>query len=169
VQQKQRYVAPHNTGIPCRHPQPQEPAMYQQFNDQLTKSTRQFADTSAQVGRLALENTEAVFGLQLATIEENMNATFAFWGQLAEARDFDALKAVWPKGVQVARENVERSIGADHALTGAAARAIAHCTRSQRPGSASCRVFCCLKRSAWKADCFDEQHAVNQDQLLIIF
>lgn len=86
--------------------------MYQQFNDQFAKSTRQFADATAQVGRLALENTEAVFGLQLATIEENMNAAFAFFGELAEVRDLDAAKAVWPKGVQVARENVERTIGA---------------------------------------------------------
>ena len=86
--------------------------MYQQFNEQFAKSTRQFADTTAQVSRLTLENTEAVFGLQLSTLEENMNATFAFWGDLAEVRDFDGLKAVWPKGVQIARENVERSIGA---------------------------------------------------------
>jgi hypothetical protein len=92
--------------------------MYQQFNDQFTKSTRQFADTSAQVGRLALENTEAVLGLQFAAIQENMNATFAFWGELAEVRDMDALKAVWPKGVQIGRENVERSIGASQEVFG---------------------------------------------------
>ncbi len=92
--------------------------MYQQFNDQFAKSTRQFADTTAQVGRLALENTEAVFGLQLAAIEESMNATFAFWGELADVRDFDGLKAVWPKGVQIARENVERSIGAGQEVFG---------------------------------------------------
>ncbi len=88
--------------------------MYQQYNNpfsnQFSNSTRQFADTSAQVGRLALENTQAVFGLQLATLEENMSAAFAFWGELAEVRDMDALKTVWPKGVQIARENVERSI-----------------------------------------------------------
>ena len=92
--------------------------MYPQFNDQFAKSARQFADTTAQVGRLTLENTEAVFGLQLAAIEENMNATFAFWGELADVRDFDGLKAVWPKGVQVARENVERSIGAGQEVFG---------------------------------------------------
>lgn len=92
--------------------------MYQQFNDQFTKSTRQFADTSAQVGRLAIENTEAVFGLQFATIQENVNATFAFWGELAEVRDMDALKAVLPKGVQIARENVERSIGTGQEVFG---------------------------------------------------
>ncbi len=92
--------------------------MYQQFNEQFTQSTRQFADTSAQVGRLALENTEAVFGLQLATFSENMNAAFAFWSELAEVRDMDALKAVLPKGVQIARENVERSIGTGQEVFG---------------------------------------------------
>ena len=91
--------------------------MYQ-FNEQFTQSTRQFADTSAQVGRLALENTEAVFGLQLATLNENMNAAFAFWSELAEVRDMDALKAVLPKGMQITRENVERSIGAGQEVCG---------------------------------------------------
>jgi hypothetical protein len=92
--------------------------MYQQFNEQFAKSTRQFADTTAQVGRLALANTEAVFGLQLNAIEENMNATFAFFGELADVRDIDGLKTVWPKGVQVARENVERTIGAGQEVFG---------------------------------------------------
>ena len=92
--------------------------MYQQFNEQFAKSTRQFADTTAQVGRLALANTEAVFGLQLNAIEENMNATFAFFGELADVRDIDGLKTLWPKGVQVARENVERSIGAGQEVFG---------------------------------------------------
>ena len=87
-------------------------------NEQFAQSTRQFADTAAKVNRLALENTEAAFGLQLATIEENMNATFAFWGELTDVRDFDGLKAVWPKGVQIARENVERSIGAGQEVFG---------------------------------------------------
>jgi hypothetical protein len=84
--------------------------MYQQINEQFTAASRQFADTAAQVNRLALDNAEKVFGLQLSAIEENVNATFAFWGELANARDFDSLKAVWPKGVQVARENIERTI-----------------------------------------------------------
>ena len=108
--------------------------MYQQFNEQFAKSTRQFADTTAQVGRLALANTEAVFGLQLSAIEENMNATFAFFGELAEVRDVDGLKSVWPKGVQVARENVERSIGAGQEVFGRTLKtneAIAQIAKSQ--------------------------------------
>ena len=84
--------------------------MYQNANEQFTAAARQFADTAAQVNRLALASAEKTFGLQLSTLEENTNAAFAFWGELAEVRDFDGLKAVWPKGVQVARENVERSV-----------------------------------------------------------
>jgi len=92
--------------------------MYEQMNEQFAKSTRQFADVSAQVGRLALENTEAVFGLQLATLEENMNATFAFFGALADVRDIEGAKSVFPKGIQVARENVERTIGTGQEVFG---------------------------------------------------
>ena len=84
--------------------------MYPQFNEQFTAATRQFADTAAQINRLALDNAEKVFGLQLAAFNDSANATFAFLGQVAEARDFDGLKAVVPNGVQVARENVERAI-----------------------------------------------------------
>jgi hypothetical protein len=127
-----------NTGIPCRPAKPQEPAMYQQYNNpfsnQFSNSTRQFADTSAQVGRLALENTQAVFGLQLANLEENMSAAFAFWGELAEVRDMDALKTVWPKGVQIARENVERSIVSGQQVFGRTVKtneAIAHIAKGQ--------------------------------------
>ncbi|MBS0193718.1 MAG: phasin family protein [Proteobacteria bacterium] len=92
--------------------------MYQQINEQFTAASRQFADTAAQVNRLALENAEKVFGLQLTTIEENVNATFAFWGELANVRDLDTLKAVWPKGVQVARENLERTISTSQEVYG---------------------------------------------------
>lgn len=93
--------------------------MYQQINEQFTAASRQFADTAAQVNRLALDNAEKVFGLQLAAIEQNVNATFAFWGELANARDLDTLKSVWPKGVQVARENLERTLSTSQEVYGA--------------------------------------------------
>lgn len=92
--------------------------MYQNFNEQFAVASRQFADTATQVNRLALENAEKVFGLQLATFEDTANAAFAFWGEVAEARDFDSLKAVLPKGVQVARENVERVVSTGQEVFG---------------------------------------------------
>lgn len=92
--------------------------MYQQFNEQFAAATRQFADTAAQVNRLTLDNAEAVFGLQLAAIEDRVNATFAFFGEAAEARDLDSLKTLWPKGVQIARENVERAVSTGQEVFG---------------------------------------------------
>src|SRR3546814_9474668 len=92
--------------------------MYQDFNEQFANATRQFADTATQVNSLALENAEKVFGLQLATFEENVNAAFAFWGEVAQVRDFDGLKAALPKGAQVARENVERAVSTGQEVFG---------------------------------------------------
>ena len=80
-----------------------------QFNEQFTKATAQFADVAANVNRLALENAEKAFGLHFSAIEENVNATFAYVGELIGVRDAEGLKAVWPKGIQVARTNAERS------------------------------------------------------------
>ena len=83
--------------------------MYQ-FND-FTKASSQFADVAANANRLALENAEKAFGLQLAAFEEDTNAAFAFWNELIDVRDVDGLKAVLPKGAQVARAAAERSMG----------------------------------------------------------
>jgi hypothetical protein len=98
---------------PANLPEPpkQESAMTQ-FNEQFTAAARQFTETAAQVNQLALENAEKVFALQLGILEENASAAFAFLGEAAEIRDFDGYKALWPKGAQIARENVERTINA---------------------------------------------------------
>jgi len=92
--------------------------MYQPFNEQFAAATRQFAETAAQVNRLALDNAEAVFGLQLSAIEDRVNATFAFLGEAAEVRDLDGLKTLWPKGAQVARENFERGVATGQEVFG---------------------------------------------------
>ena len=88
------------------------------FNEQFAAVSRQFVDNAAQVNRLALENAEKVFGLQLAAFEESASAAFAFLGEVAEVRDFDGFKAVLPKGVQIARENVERTISTGQEVFG---------------------------------------------------
>ena len=82
-----------------------------QFNEQFAQTAGQFADVAANVNRLALQNAEKAFGLQLAAFEETAHATFAFFGELAEVRDLDGLKTVLPKGAQVARANAERGVG----------------------------------------------------------
>ena len=84
--------------------------MYQ-FNDQFTKATSQFADVAANANRLALDNAQKAFGLQLAAFEENTSAAFSFWSELIEVRDVEGFKSVLPKGAQVARAATERSFG----------------------------------------------------------
>ena len=89
-----------------------------QINEQFANTSRQFADTASQVNRLALENAENVLGLQLAAIQQNVNATFAFWGELAEVRDLDGIKTLLPKGAQVARESIERAVATSQDVLG---------------------------------------------------
>ena len=114
--------------------------MYQNINEQFAATARQFADTAAQVNRLALASAEKTIGLQLSTIEQNTNAAFAFWGELAEVRDIDGLKAVWPKGVQTARESIERSVSAGQEVFGQAVatnEAIARIAKGQVESAAA--------------------------------
>ena len=92
--------------------------MYQQFNEQFAAASRQFADTAAQINRLALDNATKVFGLQLAAIEAGATATFAFLGEVAEVRSPDQFKTLMPKGLQVARETVERNIATGQDVLG---------------------------------------------------
>ena len=89
-----------------------------EINEQFANATRQFADAAVQANRLALANAQEIFGLQLAAVEKNATATFAFFGELAEVRDADGLKAVLPKGVQVARENAERPVSTGQEVLG---------------------------------------------------
>ena len=108
--------------------------MNYQYNEQFAAATRQFADTAARISHLTLDNAQKAFGLQLATLEENTEAAFAFFGEAADVRDFDGLKTLFPKGVQVARENVERAIGAGQEVFGATVKtneAIAELAKSQ--------------------------------------
>jgi len=108
--------------------------MNYQYNEQFAAATRQFADTAARINQLALENAQKVFGLQLATLEENAEATFAFFGEAADVRDFDGMKTLLPKGVQIARENVERTIGTGQEVFGSTVKtneAIAEIAKSQ--------------------------------------
>ncbi|WP_101927581.1 MULTISPECIES: phasin family protein [Luteimonas] len=108
--------------------------MSYQFNEQFTAASRQFADAASQINHLSLENAEKVFGLQLSTFSENTNATFAFFNEMIDVRDFDGLKSLLPKGAQIARENTERLVSAGQEVMGRTVKtheAIAEIAKSQ--------------------------------------
>ena len=92
--------------------------MSAQFNNQFSAYTQQFAAVASRANRLALENAETVFGVQLKAFEKNIDATTAFFGELAEVRDLDAYKTLLPKGLQVAKDNAERFVAAGQEVFG---------------------------------------------------
>jgi len=97
---------------------PLEYAMSAQFNDTFSSFTHQFAAAAARANRLALENAEAIFGVQLKTFEKNIDATTAYFSELAETHDLEAYKTLWPKGLQVAKDNAERLVAAGQEVFG---------------------------------------------------
>ena len=92
--------------------------MSAQMNEQFTTFTHQFAAAAARANRLALENAETIFGVQLKTFEKNIDATTAYFTELSEIRDVEAYKTVLPKGLQVAKENAERAAAAGQEVIG---------------------------------------------------
>lgn len=88
-----------------------------QAND-FSSYTQQFAATANRANRLALENAESVFGVQLRALERNTNATAGFIGELSSAGAQGDLQALLPKGLQVARDNFERLTSASQEAIG---------------------------------------------------
>ena len=82
--------------------------MYEQIQSQMIQISKQFANAALQANTLALQNAEHLISLQFKTIEERLNANVAFWGLASEARDIDGIKAVVPKGLELAKEHAER-------------------------------------------------------------
>lgn len=92
--------------------------MSAQMNEQFTTFTHQFAAAAARANRLALENAETIFGVQLKAFEKNIDATTAYFTELAEVRDVEAYKTVFPKGLQIAKDNAERVAAASQEVIG---------------------------------------------------
>ena len=83
--------------------------MIEQYNNQVLAFSKSFAEAAFKVQGLALQNIEKIADLQLKTIENRANATAAFVTEALEVRDFDGLKAIWPKGVTLAKESAEKA------------------------------------------------------------
>jgi phasin family protein len=82
--------------------------MYEQLNTQFLAFGKSFADNAFKAQSLATEGLERISDLQLKTLENRVNATVEFWSEAAEVRDFDTLKAFWPKSVNLVKETTEK-------------------------------------------------------------
>lgn len=82
--------------------------MFDQINQPFVSYSRQFAESALKAQQLALGNFEELAKLQMKAMEDRVNATFEFFGEAAEVRDFDGVKAIWPKGFNLAKESGEQ-------------------------------------------------------------
>ncbi len=91
--------------------------MSAQPND-FSSYTQQLTAAANRANRLALENAESVFGVQLRAFERNTTAAAGFFGELAQAGAQADLQALLPKGMQLARDSMERLASANQEVVG---------------------------------------------------
>ena len=82
--------------------------MFEQINSQSLALGKSYADTFVKAQTIALEGFERITDLQIKTLEDRVNAAVQFWTEATDVRDFEAARAFWPKGVQLAKENAEK-------------------------------------------------------------
>ncbi|WP_369039620.1 phasin family protein [Stenotrophomonas maltophilia] len=75
------------------------------FADRFSDATRGFAAAATRANRLALENAESMFGVQLKALERSLTATGGWLGELARSEDPAALL---PKAAQLWQDNLQR-------------------------------------------------------------
>ncbi|WP_427852594.1 phasin family protein [Stenotrophomonas acidaminiphila] len=92
--------------------------MSARFDEGFGAYTRRFTALAHRANRLALETAESAFGVQLRTFERNASATAGFLDELARHTPQADLPALLPKGLQVARENLQRLASAGQEIAG---------------------------------------------------
>jgi phasin family protein len=97
--------------------------MFEQMNAQSLALGKSYADAFVKAQSVALEGFERITDLQIKTLEDRVNATVAFWQEAAEVRDFEAARAFWPKGVQLAKENAEKMYATSQEIFGVTMKA----------------------------------------------
>jgi phasin family protein len=82
--------------------------MFEQINSQSLALGKSYADAFVKAQGLDLAGFERITELNLRTFEDRVKASVAFWSAAAEVRDLEGMKAIWPKGVQLAKESAEK-------------------------------------------------------------
>ena len=82
--------------------------MFDQINLQPLALSKSYTDAFVKAQGLALAGFERITELNLKTFEDRVKASVDFWSEAAEVRDIEDAKAIWPKGVQLAKQSAEK-------------------------------------------------------------
>ena len=92
--------------------------MYEQMNSQFLSLGKNFADVAAKAQSVAMAGFESIAGLQMKAVENHISASNAFWAEATEVRDLEGAKAIWPKGIQLAKESAEKLYATNQEVIG---------------------------------------------------
>ncbi len=82
--------------------------MFEQINTPSFALGKSYTDAFVKAQGLALAGFERITELNVKTFEDRVKASVEFWSAAAEVRDLEGAKAIWPKGVQLAKESAEK-------------------------------------------------------------
>ena len=92
--------------------------MYEQMNSQFLSLGKNFADVAAKAQSVAMAGFESIAGLQMKAVENHISASHACWAEATEVRDLEGAKAIWPKGIQLAKESAEKLYATNQEVIG---------------------------------------------------
>ena len=84
--------------------------MFEQINAQWMTMGKRFTDTAIRAHGLAVEGFEKSLNINLKALEERVEATVGFVSEATAARDFETVKALFPKGLNLAKESAEKML-----------------------------------------------------------
>jgi hypothetical protein len=84
--------------------------MFEQINAQWMTMGKRFTDTAIRAHGLAVEGFEKSLNINLKALEERVEATVGFVSEATAARDFETVKALFPKGLNLAKESAEKMV-----------------------------------------------------------
>ncbi|MGH8111923.1 MAG: phasin family protein [Rhodanobacteraceae bacterium] len=94
--------------------------MYSQFQKQSLDFGKQFAEQSYKAQIAALKGISDVQNLQLKALESQAKSNFAFVSDALEVREVQDVTALWPKGLDFARDSVESAYATSQEILGIA-------------------------------------------------
>lgn len=81
--------------------------MYSQFQKQSLGLGKQFAEQAYKAQITALKGLSEIQGLQVKALESQAKSNLAFVADSLEAREIQDVSALWPKGIDFARDSAE--------------------------------------------------------------
>lgn len=84
--------------------------MTKPFESPVFAYARQFADNAFKAQALVLKGLEQAAGLQLGALEQHSRSAADFLLAAGEARDPEALRGLWDKGVALGRVQAEQTV-----------------------------------------------------------